>query len=135
MSPIVDEIRRLLPLPVSFVEVDGDGVGVGGENWRLRVNTSWSIVRKGEFVRSSSIPPDESAVHELRNLVGDEIVDVAAVSRDVGLDIKATTRAGAVLEIVSDLPYGEWILSIQFAGNDSHVPVFDLEGPFSPDLV
>ncbi|MDG4841357.1 hypothetical protein O7631_32975 [Micromonospora sp. WMMD967] len=70
----------------------------------------------------------------LDDLIEDEIVQVGAQSRDVGLDLSLTTRAGHIFEITSDYPYGEWILSVWHPDDERQVPVFDLEGPVAPDL-
>lgn len=135
MSPIVEEIRHFLPLKVAVAEADADGVCLGGDRWRLRVNTNWRVTRNGRLVLSPSIPRDASAAHGLEDLIGDEIVDIGVQSREVGLDLAASTRAGYLFEIFSDFPYGEWIFSVWSLEDEHRIPIFDLEGPVSPDLV
>ena len=116
MSGWVEEIRAFLPLTISVVDADADGVCVGGDRWRLRVNTSWRVSGA------------------LQDLMGDELIEVGVQSREVGLDLRLETRAGRVFEILSDFPYGEWIFSVWRHGDERQVPIFDLEGPVANDL-
>lgn len=131
----MEEIRRFLPLTVALAEADADGVCLSGDHWRLRVNTSWRVTRNGNLVLSPSIPRHSSSAYGLEDLIGDEIVDVGVQSREIGLDLTVTTRAGYLFEIFSDFPYGEWIFSVWSPGDERRTPIFDLEGPVSPDLV
>ena len=123
MSSILEEIRQFLPLAVANVETDSEGVCFGGGSWRLRVNTTWRLTENDESVAS------------LEGLIGDEIVDIGFRSREVGMDLIVSTRAGLDFEIISDFPYGEWIFSVWHPEDERRIPFFDLEGPISPDLV
>ncbi len=112
----LEEIGAFLPLAISVVDADADGICVGGDRWRLRVNTNWRVSGA------------------LQELVGDEVTEVGVQSREVGLDLRLVTRTGRVFEILSDFPYGEWIFSVWRPGDERQVPIFDLEGPVANDL-
>jgi len=127
---VLKEIRKFLPLPISAAEADADGVCLSGDRWRLRVNTNWSVSEGEMTVMSPSLSKDFATACGLRDLVGDEFVQVGVQSRQVGLDLVLTTRSGLVFEILSDYPYGEWLLTLWSPGDERQTPIFDLEGPY-----
>lgn len=134
MPSFVEELQQLLPLTVTAVDVDADGIALSGNCWRLRVNTNWRVTRDGVLVLSSELLDERETRLELERLVGDNIIDVGIQPRVVGLDLCMTTRAGTTFEICSDFPYGEWILSAWSPGDKQRIPIYDVEGPVSPDL-
>ncbi|WP_433528927.1 hypothetical protein ACQPYA_21685 [Micromonospora sp. CA-263727] len=135
MFPWIEEIRAFLPLTIAAAEADGGGVCLSGNHWRLRVNTNWRVSATEIPAISPSISGDAAKAHGLDDLIGDEIVQVGAQSRDVGLDLSLKTRTGFIFETISDYPYGEWIFSVWRPEDERQVPVFDLEGPVAPDLI
>ncbi|MFF0151496.1 hypothetical protein [Micromonospora sp. NPDC005203] len=92
------------------------------------------MLARGVDATSPPVSGDGAQALGLDDLIEDEIVQVSAQSRNVGLDLSLTTRAGHIFEITSDYPYGEWILSVWRPDDERQVPVFDLEGPVAPDL-
>jgi hypothetical protein len=134
VSIFAEEIRAFFPLKIETAEADPDGVCLGGDRWRLRVNTDWRVSVNGTAVMSPSISGDSTTAYGLEDLVGDELVQVGVRSREVGLDLSLTTRAGRIFEILSDFPYGEWIFSVWSPEDERRIPIFDLEGPVASDL-
>lgn len=118
MSPIAEEIQRFLPLRISDIDSDADGISIEGDRWRLRINTNWRV---------------DGGVGGLEGFVGDDVVEASLQAGPVGFDLGFTTREGRTLEILSDFPYGEWIFSVWAPGDDRHIPVFDIEGPLQRD--
>jgi hypothetical protein len=135
VPPWIDDIAAFLPLVVTSVEVDADGICLSGNEWRLRVNTNWRVSEAGAVEMLPPVSGDAEEAHGVEGLIGDEIVQAGVQSRDVGLDISLRTRDGRIFEIISDYPYGEWIFSVWQPEDERQVPVFDLEGPVSPDLI
>jgi hypothetical protein len=127
---VVEEIRALLPLVIGDVEGDQDGIALVGNNWRLRVNTNWRVLRSGAIVLSSANPQVASPLtYGLEELVGRNVVDVGVQSRSVGSDLTLVTDWEDEFEILSDFPYGEWILSIWRSEDEARTPIFDWSGP------
>ncbi|WP_055601617.1 hypothetical protein [Streptomyces aureus] len=131
MESVLEEIRGFLPLAVTTVEADTDGVCLQGDRWRLRINTSWRVTQSGQITMSPGLTREGSSFHGLEDLVGDEVVDVGVQGVRFQQDLYVVTRAGRILEIFSDFPYGEWLLSISATGDEGRTPIFDLEGPVS----
>ncbi|MEU3073755.1 hypothetical protein [Streptomyces laurentii] len=131
MESVLEEIRRFLPLSVTTVEADSDGICLQGDRWRLRINTSWRVTEGGQITISPSLTRDGSSFYGLEDLVGDEVVDVGIQGVQFRQDLYVVTREGRILEIFSDFPYGEWLLSISDMGDERRIPIFDLEGPVS----
>ncbi|MFJ2935887.1 hypothetical protein ACIO8G_24425 [Streptomyces sp. NPDC087219] len=131
MESVLEEIRRFLPLTVTAVEADAEGICLQGARWRLRINTSWRVTEGGQIAISPSLTREGSSSYGLEDLVGDEVVDVGVQGVQFRQDLYVVTREGRILEIFSDFPYGEWLLSISDAGDERRIPIFDLEGPVS----
>lgn len=132
MPSIVDEIRTFVPLSITAVDTDVDGISLSGRCWRLRVNTHWRLVSGGKIANSSGIMGSESSLSSrLDDLIGDDIIDVSFQSSRAGFDLSAVTSEGRILEIFSDFPYGEWIFSVWNSDDPQRTPIFDLEGPLS----
>ncbi|WP_329082241.1 hypothetical protein OG211_00110 [Streptomyces niveus] len=117
MSPIADEIQGFLPLRISDVDADDDGISIEGDRWRLRINTKWRL---------------SGGEGGLEGLVGDDVVETSLQSGPVGFDLSFTTHGGRTLRILSNFPYGEWIFSVWLPGDQQRIPVFDIEGPLQP---
>ena len=112
MSPsLLDDASFHLPLTVTTVGTDPDGVSVSGRDWRYRINTEWRIGPAGGWT--------------LESLVGRQVVALAFEAHGDYADLLLTFDDGRTLTAVSDFPYGEWIFSIEANGT----PVFDLSGP------
>jgi len=120
MNTLAEEVGHFLPLPVLDVHTDPNGMHVAGGHWRLRVNTAWQL---------GGTPNRDG----LDDLVGDVVVSVEFPAGPMGLDIRLITRAGAVLEVDSELGYAEWLLSIWSPDDPRKIPIFDLEGPVDED--
>ncbi|GGQ72165.1 hypothetical protein [Couchioplanes azureus] len=144
----LEDVRAFLPLTIAAVEADLDGVCLGGSYWRLRVNTNWHASATSLTATSPSISQDVAEARAsgsstgaeptrtvLDDFIGDKIVQVSTLPRDVGLDLRLSTHGGRIFEIISDYPYGEWLFSVWRRGDERQVPVFDLEGPVAPDLI
>jgi hypothetical protein len=130
VSTVIDELRAFLPLSVTAADSDADGISLSGKSWRLRVNTNWRLLHGGQIVNSSGIMGSEtSSSLRLDDLIGDDIVDLAFQSSQVGLDLSVVTSRGHILEIFSDFPYGEWIFSMWNGDDPQRIPIYDLEGP------
>ncbi|MCX5409061.1 hypothetical protein OHA37_35055 [Streptomyces sp. NBC_00335] len=131
MEAVLEEIRRFLPFSVTAVEADADGICLQGDRWRLRINSSWRVSEGGQITISPSLTREGSQSYGLEDLVGDEVVDVGIQGVQFRQDLYVVTREGRILEIFSDFPYGEWLLSISDVGDERRIPIFDLEGPAS----
>ncbi|MFD7843269.1 hypothetical protein ACFV4K_10085 [Nocardia sp. NPDC059764] len=129
MESVLEEIRRFLPLGITAIEVDADGICVQGDHWRLRINTNWRVTQGAEIVVSPNLAREGSSCPGLEELVGDEVVDVGVQGVQFAQDLYVVTREGRILEIFSDFPYGEWLLSVSRPGDERRLPIFDLEGP------
>ncbi|MEY9849281.1 hypothetical protein ABH940_006387 [Streptacidiphilus sp. BW17] len=117
MDPILDDASALLPLTVTTVAPDQDGVLVGGSNWHYRINTEWHIGGQS------------SGIQELASLIGRRVTDLALETHGEYRDLRLTFDDSRSLTAVSDFPYGEWIFSITAPGDPQGLPVFDLSGP------
>lgn len=130
MSPIVEEVRSFLPLRIHDVDADSGGIIIGGERWRLRINTNWRAMRDETSGWQLSSSSEGRSPGEL---VGDDVVEIYFQSGQAGFDLSFKTREGCMLEILSDFPYGEWIFSVWSRGDERRIPVFDIEGPLQQD--
>ena len=119
-----------LPLVVTLVEEDRDGIGIAGPNWRFRINTTWRLVGAQDPSNVRLTSEDPGSVGTLREIVtGDEVVALELCRHEEFGDLKTVLRGGSAVEVVSDFPYGEWIFSIWRADDPGRMPVFDLSGP------
>jgi hypothetical protein len=129
-SPL-DEARRHLPLVITNTALDADGVSIGGVNWRLRINTAWRVSEGGEedhpAARESAALLDQRTVDAA--FLGETVVGLSLQPHGAFRDIAFSFDSGRTLEVVSDFPYGEWLLSVWEASDEDAVPVFDLPGP------
>jgi hypothetical protein len=127
---VIDEIRPFLPLSITAVECDADGISLAGNSWRLRINTNWRILSGGQIVNSSGIMGSESPPPlRLDDLIDEDINDVGFQSSRAGLDLSVVTSSGHIIEIFSDFSYGEWIFSVWSSEDPIRIPTYDLEGP------
>lgn len=131
MESVLEEIRRFLPLGITAVEADADGICLQGDHWRLRINTSWRVTEGAEIIVSPSLAREGSSHYGLEGLIGDEVVDVGLQGVQFARDLYVVTREGRILEIFSDFPYGEWLFSVSRLTGERRIPIFDLEGPVS----
>jgi hypothetical protein len=130
VAPVIDELRTFLPLSITAVDSDADGISLTGKSWRLRINTNWRLLYGGQIVNSSGIMESEtSSSLRLDDLIGDDIIDFSFQSSAVGLDLSVVTSGRRILEIFSDFPYGEWIFSRWNGDDPQRIPIYDLEGP------
>ncbi|GAA2809160.1 hypothetical protein GCM10010441_37160 [Kitasatospora paracochleata] len=130
MDPILADVRPHLPLPVSTVEADSDGIRLGGDGWGLRINTEW-ILHPADGPDGAELSSrEQSPAEELAAaLTGREVVDVRLDRHGPYGDIALVLGDGGSLEVISDFPYGEWIFSIWTPTDPEQRPVFDLSGP------
>ncbi len=134
MNAVLADAEALLPLAVAGVAGDADGVLVHGPGWHLRVNTGW-VLREGR--RSSTVLAesggDGSAARLGGRVSGRTVTALGLEYHGPYGDLLLALDDGAVLEVVSDFPYGEWILSIRRGQGSGEPPVFDLSGPYAAD--
>ena len=132
MPTVMDELRLFMPLSITAIDGDADGMSLTGASWRLRINTNWRLVSHGRIVNSSGMMISQTSPSVcLDELVGDDITELVFQSSRAGLDLSAVTSRGQILEIFSDFPYGEWILSLWNVNDPKRIPIYDLEGPIS----
>lgn len=117
MDPLITDAASFLPLTVTTVEPDPDGVLVGGSDWHYRINTDWRLEGSGS---------EEKA---LQSLIGHQVTTLALETHGEYRDLLLIFDDGRSLTAVSDYPYGEWIFSIADPEANHGLPVFDLSGP------
>ena len=123
-------VQAYLPLTISTVEGDSDGVLVGGRNWHLRINTSWIFGNSMQPTTARLESAEADSTGRLALAVeGHQVSRLGLQFHDSFEDIFLALDDGNVLEVVSDFPYGEWILSIWLEDDPKRLPVLDLSGP------
>jgi hypothetical protein len=128
----VDRIQAELPLLITAAEVDANGVSLGGDTWRLRVNANWRVLHEDGGTAPPANSDGGAGRQELDGLIGNEFIEVGLRPHRFGLDLALTTREGKIFEIFSDFYYGEWLLSFWPVGDEQQLPIFELEGPVAP---
>ncbi|MHA6761687.1 hypothetical protein [Streptacidiphilus sp. PAMC 29251] len=130
MDHILADARSRLPLDISQVETDAVGLRISGPNWHLRVNTAWRIVSNEPV--AAALPNSQQALDAqplIDELVGRQVVRLHLEYHGDYGDICLTMDNGHVFEMLSDMPYGEWLLSIWRLGDTRRTPIYDLPGP------
>jgi hypothetical protein len=117
VDPLLADASSHLPLTVTTVAPDPDGVLVGGADWHYRINTDWRLEGPG------------SEGKELDSLIGHRVAALSLETHGEYRDLLLAFDDGRSLTAVSDFPYGEWIFSITDPQADHDLPVFDLSGP------
>ena len=130
MNSVLADVQAHLPLTISTVVSDADGVLVGGQNWHLRVNTDWVLRESVQLTGLLLESAEEDAARRLGEIIdGHSVSGLGLQYHDSYGDAILVLDNGNVLEAVSDFPCGEWILSIWHEDDPKRLPVFDPSGP------
>lgn len=130
MESLIEEARGFLPLTASSVELDDDGMSIGGPNWRFRINTDWRITAKPGVSETTPASAAQGPPDSVRSAVSNRrVVDLELWQHDEYVDLRAILDDQRAIEVISDFPYGEWTFSIWKEEDPRRVPVYDLSGP------